>query len=298
MKKMDLHMHTTYSDDGEFSVSELIAKVKHARVDVFAIADHNTTDGVVDYVKNHHESELTLIPAIEIDCKIDDTHLHVLGYGVDPFYRGFKNLKDFYHKQEVVNSEILLQKVRDLGIIVDSRRCESLMINGVLTGEMIAEVVLEDQRNIDHPLLRPFRKGQSRSDNPFVNFYWDICSSGKPAHVSMEYITLTEAVDLIKSAGGVAVLAHPGNNIHEDEHLLQSIIDYGVIGLETYSSYHNQEQVHFYQNMAAKYNLIQTVGSDFHGKTKPSIKIGDYVPDEGFKFLYESLLQAIVREKS
>jgi 3',5'-nucleoside bisphosphate phosphatase len=297
MKKMDLHMHTTYSDDGEFSVSDLITKVKHARVDVFAIADHNTTDGVIDYVSNHHESELTLIPAIEIDCKVDDTHLHVLGYGVDPFYREFKKLKNFYHKQEVENSTLLLQKVRDLGIIVDSKMCESLMLNGVLTGEMIAEVALDDQRNSNHPLLRPFRKGQSRSDNPYVNFYWDLCSSGKPAHVTMDYITLKDAVNLIKAAGGVAILAHPGNNIHEDEEVLKLIINLGVIGIETYSSYHNQQQVAFYQSMAAKYDLVQTVGSDFHGKTKPSIKIGNYIPDEGFKFLYESLIQAIVKEQ-
>jgi predicted metal-dependent phosphoesterase TrpH len=298
MKKMDLHMHTTYSDDGEFSVSELIVKVKHARVDVFAIADHNTTEGVIDYVSNHHESELTLISAIEIDCKVDNTHLHILGYGVDPFYRKFKSLKDFYHKQEVENSAILLKKVRDLGIIVDSKRCESLMINGVLTGEMIAEIALNDQRNLNHSLLKPFRKGQPRSDNPFVNFYWDLCSVGKPAYVKMNYITLKEAVDLIKDAGGVAILAHPGNNIHEDERILKSIINHGVIGIETYSSYHNQKQVAFYQSMATKYGLIQTVGSDFHGKTKPSIKIGDHIPDEGFKFLYEALIKAISKEQS
>ncbi len=298
MKKMDLHMHTTYSDDGEFSVGELIEKVKHARVDVFAIADHNTTEGVIDYLTHHFPSDLTIIPAIEVDCKVNNTHLHVLGYGVDPYYEGFKNMKEFYHKQEVNNSNDLLEKIRALDIIVNTKACESLMVNGVLTGEMIAEVVLNDERNSKHPLLKPFRKSESRSDNPYVNFYWDLCSFGKPAYITMEYITLKEAVDLIKHAGGVAILAHPGNNIHEDESILKEIIAHDVIGIETYSSYHTPQQIKYYQNMAQKYGLLQTVGSDFHGKTKPSIQLGRYIPDEGFKSLYEALQTAIKEGQS
>ncbi len=149
-----------------------------------------------------------------------------------------------------------------------------LSINGVITGEMIAEAALNDNRNKNNPLMSEFYPGGSRSDNPYVNFYWDYCSMGKPAYVPMKFITLQEAVDIIKKSSGLPVLAHPGNNIGTDKTLFQGIINTGVLGVEVYSSYHDAETTLFYENQARDNKLITTVGSDFHGKTKPSIKLG------------------------
>ena len=145
---------------------------------------------------------------------------------------------------------------------------------------MIAEVALEDKRNDDNELLKPYRAGGSRSDNPYVNFYWDFCSQGKPAYVDIEYMTLREAISLVKKSGGIAVFAHPGANIKTDIEKLEGIVACGIDGIEVYSSYHNKETIQFYKEQAERFNLIKTMGSDFHGKIKPAIKLGNMVCEE------------------
>ena len=124
-------------------------------------------------------------------------------------------------------------------------------------------------------MLKPYLAGGSRSDNPYVNFYWDFCAQGKIAYAHVNFISLTEALDIINKAGGTPILAHPGKNVHEDKVLLHGIIEQGVKGMEVYSSYHSPEQVSFYRKEAEELNILMTCGSDFHGKTKPSIKLGD-----------------------
>ena len=139
---------------------------------------------------------------------------------------------------------------------------------------MIAETALLVDSQENNPLLDPYRDGGVRSDNPFVNFYWDFCSQGKPAYTPMDFISLGRAIEIITSNGGCPVLAHPGVNVKEDAAFLAAIIAEGILGIEVYSSYHNPEQVGFYRDAAIKNNLLMTCGSDFHGKTKKSIKIG------------------------
>lgn len=289
MIKMDLHMHTNYSSDGQFSVAEIVKKVKEAKVNVFAIADHNTTKGVCEYIKHFKEDHLTHVSAIEIDCMIHETHLHVLGYGIDPTFKKFDDLHNYYFDQDVKNSELLVKKIEQLDIHVQHDFLTKLSRNGVITGEMIAEVVLADKRNEDHPLLVPFFKGNARSDNPYVNFYWDLCAINKPAYVETSYISINQAVDMIHTAGGLAILAHPGNNVFESETLMKDIFNQGVIGLETYSSYHTKKQVDYYNKLAIENKWLQTIGSDFHGKTKPSISIGQCVSYEGDDVLFHQL---------
>ena len=180
-----------------------------------------------------------------------------------------------------------------MGIAFDYDEVMKLSKNGSVTGEMIAEVALKDDRNKDNTLMLPFYPGGNRSDNSYVNFYWDICSSGKGAYVPMEFMSLTEAIELILSAGGIPVLAHPGNNVKEDEELLHDIVQAGIVGMEVYSSYHTPEQIQFYSRQATKYDLIKTLGSDFHGKTKPSIKLGGVDCQNSEEEMYQELIQKI-----
>lgn len=140
-----------------------------------------------------------------------------------------------------------------------------------------------------NPLMAPYYSGGNRSENPFVNFYWDFCSKNKPAYAPVEYIPLKEAVGIIIESGGVPVLAHSQNNIGLDEEALVRIIGQGVKGIEVYSSYHDRTAVHNYERLADKHDLLKTVGSDFHGKTKPSIKLGHIGCDSIEQALYNML---------
>ena len=274
MSYIDLHMHSNYSDDGEFTPKELADLCIERGVKYFAIADHNSVRGIEEGKEYIKDKDITIIPAIELDCSIDGVNLHVLGYGIDYKSDIFEEIEANIIKQEQVASKERMRLVRELGINFDDEMIEKLSKNGVVNGEMIAEAAMSFDKNHENPLLKPYYKNGLRSDNPFVNFYWDFCAQGKPAYVEVKFISVEEAVKVILDNGGVPILAHPGNNTKEDLELLEKIIASGVKGLEVYSSYHNEEQIAFYRDFAYRNNLLITCGSDFHGKTKPSIIVG------------------------
>lgn len=274
MSYIDLHMHSNYSDDGEFTPKELADLCIERGIKYFAIADHNSVRGIEEGKEYIKDKDTTIIPAIELDCSIDGVNLHVLGYGIDYKSEIFEEIEANIIKQEQVASKERMRLVRELGINFEDGMIEKLSKNGVVNGEMIAEAAMTFDENQENPLLKPYYKNGSRSDNPFVNFYWDFCAQGKPAYVEVKFISLEEAVKVILDNGGVPILAHPGNNVKEDLNLLEKIIARGVKGLEVYSSYHNEEQIAFYRDFAYRNNLLLTCGSDFHGKTKPNIIVG------------------------
>lgn len=272
MKNMDLHMHTNKSDDGEFTPARLMQMCKEAGLDVVAIADHNTTKGILEARNAAKQLGMEYITGVELDATIHGTNLHVLGYGIDETDELLLEHDAYMAKLGKASSSKQIQLCKELGLFIDEEACYALSMNGTVTGEIIAEVALQDVRN--HTFLKEYLPGGSRSDNPYVNFYWDYCSQSKAAYVPMEFISLQQAVDIIHHAGGIAVLAHPGNNTKENIELLDAIFTYDIIGMEVYSSYHSPQQLAFYQDYAQRHDLIITTGSDFHGKTKPSIQLG------------------------
>lgn len=291
MNTIDLHMHSIYSDDGEYTPTELMKMCKDAGLQIVAIADHNSTKAIPEARNAAEKLKLTYIPAIELDCTIHGVELHVLGYGIDENNQALLDNAEYVKKQAQNVGKEQIEKVKALGFYIDEDACYALSHEGVITGEIIAEVALQDERN--HPLMKEYLPGGSRSDNPFVNFYWDYCAQSKPAYVPIHYISLKEAVDMIHAAGGIAVLAHPGNNTKENLSLIDAIFAYDVKGMEVYSSYHSPEQIAFYKDYAEQHYLMITMGSDFHGKTKPSIALGgSHCPDTS---LYENAILSLIK---
>jgi hypothetical protein len=155
----------------------------------------------------------------------------------------------------------------------DIRALES-PTNEVWTGEMFAEILLAKPEYADSDILRPYRTGGPRSDNPYVNFYWDYYSQGKPCYAHVEFPSLEDTIRVIHKNGGKAVLAHPAVNLKNRYELLGGIIPGGIDGIEAYSSYHAPAEAAFFRDKAKEYGLFVTCGSDYHGKTKPAIQIG------------------------
>jgi predicted metal-dependent phosphoesterase TrpH len=235
---------------------------------IVSIADHNSIKGFSSAKQALHDQDhdLILIPGIELDCHYKGTNLHILGYGVNPNEPWFSTYSQRIDDEDLRLSSVRANKIRDLGLFLEDAQLAKLSIHGILTGEMIGEVALEDARNLN---------------NPFVNFYWDFMAQGKPAYVEVEFISAKEAIQHIKDAGGLSVFAHPGNNVGMNEALLEEILALGIDGIEVYSSYHNEEKTQFYREKALAHHLLMTLGSDFHGKSKPAIKLGQFkCPDE------------------
>jgi len=272
---LDLHMHSNNSNDGEFSPEQLMEACSAANLKTVAVTDHNSVSGVKQAEAAANKCGLKLISGIELDCEHLGRNLHLLGYGIDSSAEIFVEIETAVQAQEKQASRQYMQLIKNLGIIFDDKQAMKLAVNGVVTAEMIAELALSDSRNYENILLQPYRSGGSRSDNPYVNFYWDFCAQGKAAHVPMQFMKLGEAIKIIHDTGGAAVLAHPGANIGVNEKLAEGIIDEGIDGIEVYSSYHDIETVEFYRKKCKEYDLLATLGSDFHGATKPAIHLGE-----------------------
>ena len=224
MSYIDLHMHSNYSDDGEFSPKKIVELCLEKGVKYFAIADHNSTKGVAEAKEYCDDKDITIIPAIELDCTIDGVNLHLLGYNVDYKSDDFERIEENIIAQEQVASKERMRLVREIGINFEDSVIDGLSKNGVVNGEMIAEAAMLFDKNKENKLLNPYYEGGLRSDNPYVNFYWDYCSQGKPAYAEVKFISLQEAIKVVEDNGGVPVLAHPGNNVKENKDLLEKII--------------------------------------------------------------------------
>lgn len=271
---VDLHMHSFYSDDGEFTPAQLVDMCHEAGVKIMAIADHNWVKANDEAKKRCEELGMTYIPAIEIDCSYEGLNFHVVGYGIDYHNPVFNQLGENVEKQELACSAKKLELTNALGFDLKKEQLDALSPNGVFTGEMFGEALLADERYIDHELLKPYREGGSRSDNPFVNFYWDFYAQGKPCYTEVKFPSLEETVKMINDHGGIAILAHPGNNLKGRFELFDDMVKAGIQGVECFSSYHTEEVNEYFYNKAKELNILYTCGSDFHGKTKPAIVLG------------------------
>lgn len=277
MKKLDLHIHSYFSDDGELSVEEIIDMAIDRDMNVISITDHNSTKAVEPALAYANNKNIKVIPGIEIDCTFKDINLHVLGYDIDYKNKYFNELEENILEQEKIATNEKIDKIiKCTGLNLDKIEVIKRAHNGIVTGELIAEILLEDENNRKSPILKPYIEGGSRSEMPYVNFYWDYFSKGKPAYVEIKFISLKEALNMIHNSGGFAVIAHPGNNLKEDLTVIDEIISEGIDGIEVFSTYHTSSQIQYFYNKAIKNNLIFTCGSDFHGKNKPNIQIGNF----------------------
>ena len=273
---IDLHMHSFYSSDGTYSPAELIGLCKAAGLKVVALTDHNAIAGVAEMMRCGQQIGIEVIPGSEFDCQFEGRFLHILCYGVDPQDERIHRHAAMIHNIELDAARQILDKAKKLGLFFEEEKVLALSRDGTVCGEMIAEVALADPRNAESELLKPYRPGGQRSNNPFVNFYWDHCSPGKAAYVYMDYPPFERVMELIEAVGGTAVLAHPGANVGHDAAYIRKLQSCGVVGLEVYSSYHSAEDIGYFLQAAHELGLFVTVGSDFHGKTKPAVRMADF----------------------
>lgn len=287
---IDLHMHSMYSDDGEYTPKQLVEMCHKKGIRIMAIADHNSVKAIDEARQTAQELGVQYIPAVEIDCTYEGINLHVVGYGIDYKHEDFVKLEENVLNQELACSMEKLELTNQLGFKVTKEDLDQLSSNGVYTGEMFGEVLLEKEEYKDHELLKPYRDGGDRSDNPYVNFYWDFYAQGKPCYTEIIYPSLQEIIALIHKHGGKAVLAHPGNNLKGKFEIFDEMMKLGYDGVECFSNYHTSDTVEYFFNKGKEYGIMTTCGSDFHGKTKPAIELGECRCPYDEEFIEEALI--------
>lgn len=282
---VDLHMHSYFSSDGEFSPEAIVQGCAEKNIKLMSLTDHNTVAGVERALAAAARAGICCLPALEIDCMHRGVSLHIIGCGIDHKNKAFEDIEKQLREQLSAVSRQRKQAFEELGFYLDEKELRALGDKSYWPEEwppeFFAKLLFESGEYAHHPLLEPYRPGGARSVNPLACFYWDFCGQGSPCFVPILFPEAENIVKLIHNSGGVAVLAHPGVNLKDREELFPEIIALGIDGVEAYSSYHRLETSLYYARETGKHGAFVSCGSDYHGYVKPAISLGGIeFPDE------------------
>lgn len=244
----DLHIHTNFSD-GRLMPEEVLAAAREAGLRNIAITDHDTVDGFRHLYENEKNSVkgLAVIPGIELSAQADGREVHILGYNIDIYSsrlaEGLVEISEDRWQRLV----LILEKLQELKY--DISEAEVLKVAGAsssVSRSHVARVLV--------------KKGFF----PTVRVAFDeLLEEGKPCYVSRYRIDAEAAVNLIRAAGGIPVLAHP--RLIGDDAVVSKVLKLDVAGIEVYYPQHSDDDVRRYGQLAELHGLLKTGGSDFHG---------------------------------
>ena len=256
-KVADLHVHTHLSD-GTFSPEKVVAYSEEKGLDAIAITDHDCCDGITPAINS--ADSLEIIPGVELTAEMDEREVHILGYFIDwqkgPFV---KRLKEFSKVREERAIKIL-KKLKAYGVTASGQELFELSGPGSVGRLHIAQLLV--------------KKGAVRSIPEAFEKY---IGNDRPCYVKKFKLSPKEAVDIIKKAGGIAILAHPKTLCRNNSPLEETItplLKEGIQGIEVYYPEHTAEDEKKLKALAEKYNLFITGGSDCHGLGKGDVLIG------------------------
>lgn len=260
---IDLHTHSCYSD-GEYTPNELILKAKSEGIKMISITDHDTVLGNQNItLKKEEKSGIRIIPGIELSAKVDKGQMHILGYNIDIYNNELnQKIKELKNNSFYSVLAMIVQLKKDYGI--------------TFTTEEILEI-LNSKGNIGRPDIAKLFVKYSYTSSVKEAFDKYLIPANKKISSIKKGITYNECINLIKNAGGIAVLAHPKTLKCTSKELEKIIIELkksGIEGIEVYHSIHKPEEIEQYLDLANKYNLLVSGGSDYHGPLiKPNIEL-------------------------
>ncbi len=280
--KSEIHMHSNYSD-GEFPPGKLVDIAHKNSVNVLSLTDHDTFEGIPEFLEATRKKGIMGFPGIEITVTYRDFQLHVLGY--------FKSYESILPE--------LMEKVHDMSALREKRMRELVdKINGLVPERHQGTIEFENvRRAAEGVLARPHLAREmvrlkivSSTREAFDKYL-------APHNVLRKNIVIEEALRLIGESGGISVLAHPGERAYslynpskgreyaDVPGMVEELKSYGLMGLECVYPYHERiGKVDYYKGLAKRFGLIITGSRDFHGfSTGQSAKLlGSSKMDHGF----------------
>lgn len=259
MKQVDLHVHSNKSD-GTFSPTELVSYAIEKGLAAFALTDHDTTAGIDEALAAAEGKDIEVIPGIEFSTEYEGKDIHIVGLYIDHKGEAFqKYLKDFQDSRDLRNRK-MCQKLTEHGAPVTYEEICAEYPGAVLTRAHYSKYLL--------------KKGYVSSIKEAFERY---IGDHAPCFLPREKVTPAQAVDLILKSGGIPILAHPilyGMSDERLEILISTLKEVGLMGIEAlYSTYTGADERQIRQ-LAAKYDLYISGGSDFHGSTKQGLDLG------------------------
>lgn len=277
--KVDLHIHTTYSD-GVFSPEKIVDTAIDAGLDAIAITDHDNVLAypiALNYAKKIADSggkALEILPGVEINTIYKDIEIHILGYFMNRDDSDFQAMLKSQQKARIEQTEQILHLLnKKEGIHVTFDKLKSLVADGGSIGRPhIAKAIT----------LAGGTTSVMEAYNKYIN-------NDSEVYIQRKTISPHEAIEIIYDAGGIPVFAHPFD-VEDAENLIKEFMHYGLRGVEAYHRKHSPAMVEYYSSIAEKNGLIITGGSDFHA---PNPNNGQIIMGKNFipEWIYDKLMK-------
>lgn len=267
MKNIDLHVHSTFSDGSE-TTDELVNLASKTGLAAFALTDHDTTDGyapLYEAAVKHNmglpkDMQIEVLPGVEISVAYKKGDIHILGLLVDPNDSEFNSLLKSAEKERISRNIKMIDNLKAIGLPLSYEEIVASAPDSIITRAHFGKYLVDKGIVTDYP-------------SAFEKYLGD----DTPYYVARKFTKPKDAIEGIIKAGGVPVLAHPiiyKLPTTELETLVDTLISYGLRGIETLYSSHSKQDENYVRGLAKRKGLIITGGSDFHGKPKPAISLG------------------------
>ena len=261
MLKPDLHIHTTASD-GVLTPSKVVLRAKERGVNLLAVSDHDSLDGVSEAQETAQKENIQIISAVEFSCG-GEAEVHVLGYGLSPDAREVRDVLARMKAERETRADKMIAKLDKLGMHLKKQEIDA------------APDAVKGRAQIARTLIA---KGYVHS---IQDAFDRLIGVGCPAYVPREKLLVTDAIALILRNGGVPVLAHPGL-IKMEPAAFYALFDVwqdaGMMGVEVYHPAHRMHAFSQWDHFARSRGLLVTGGSDFHEAGDKHADIGEMLP--------------------
>lgn len=255
---IDLHTHSDFSD-GTYSPAQLVAQAQALGLSAIALCDHNTVEGLPDFLAAGQGSSVETIPGVEFSTEFEEQELHILALFVHPedYAPITRKMEDFRLRKERSNEE-LVAALRKLGMDIDYRQIRENSEGYVNRAIIGAELT---------------RKGYTASVKEAFEKY---LSPKWGYYVPPKRLDACETVAFIKSLGAVAVWAHPFLDLDEAgvRRFLPGAVEAGLDGMEVLYPKYSEQTMALAARIAEEFGILPSGGSDFHGENKPDIRLG------------------------
>ena len=273
-ERVDLHVHSDKSSDGDFTAAELVGFAREHGLRAISIADHDTVAAYPEAVETGRRAGVEVIPSIEVTTVFTGREFHILLPFVDWASPAVRRIVDRQTECREVETRERVDKIRKLGFALTMDEIEAKSNGVAVLGVKIAQILLENPANEGNPALEPFYRPENRSHAPYL-FYKEYFAEGRPAYVPKRFIGSLEVLAAAPASGAAPVLAHPGAYFQRTTAGdARTLTENGLLGMEVYNFYHTAEQTAFYRGLAEELGLVATAGSDFHGRIKPHVAFG------------------------
>jgi 3',5'-nucleoside bisphosphate phosphatase len=264
LKYIDLHVHSNASD-GTLTPTEVVDLAIKNNLSAIALTDHDTLDGIDEARERAKLAEengyyLKVIPGTEISVSYKKRDIHILGLFIDPSNETICTALDTARRNRDARNEKMTANLREAGINITVEKMREIEGEAVLTRAHFAKFMVE------HGYVKTMQ-------DAFTKYLND----DSPYYVPREYLKPEEAIELIHTAGGLAILAHPllyKYTLDQIDEMISYLTGLGIDGLEAIYSSNTGFDEGRMRHYANKYGLSITGGSDFHGANKPDLDLG------------------------